>query len=451
MGAYMVRLFLFLLGYFHRGMFILAGFAGFMVLGALLLMLPVAQTGARDIRFIDALFVSVSAVSVTGMGLIDLKTDLTIFGQLIMLFMIQVGGLGIMTIMAIMGISAGRRIRLQERLLISDSFNLQTPSGMVMLVRKIIFMTFLIEFISGTLLAFHFYGEMGPIGIYYGYWHAVSAFCNCGLDLFGEGGFSPFIQDPFVCVVVIVTMLLGGIGFVVIDDVWKKRSWKHLSLNSKMVLSAEMAFTFFGAAIFFMIDRNNPRTMGDLNFGMEILNSIFMSVSSRLAGFTTFDIVDVSISTQLIVMFLMFTGSAPVSTGGGVRTTTMMVIFLSVLSWIRGKRDVVVFHKKIDDRFISKAFHVFTLSFVLTFLTTFLLLLADTNGFRLEEVLFESVSAFSTVGFSVGLTEKWNDLSKLILILAMYIGRIGVMALVLTFAERERGRIKYPTENVIIG
>lgn len=447
----MIQSLLFVFGRFQRGVLILSGFAVFMVIGALLLMLPAAQTGTREIGFIDALFTSVSAVSVTGMSLINMREDLTLFGQLLMLFMIQVGGLGIMTIMAIMGISTGRRIRLQERLLIRDSFNLQTPSGMVLLVRKIIAMTFFVEFVSGTLLAIHFYREMGPAGIYYGYWHAVSAFCNCGLDLFGTGGFSPFARDPFVCAVVIVTMLLGGIGFVVIDDVLRKRSWSHLSLNSKLVLTAELFFTLFGAVVFFIMDRNNPRTMGDMNVFMEVLNSLFMSISSRLAGFTTFDIVDVSISTQLIVMLLMFTGSAPVSTGGGVRTTTVMIIFLSVLSWIRGKQDVVVFHKRISERSISKAFHIFTLSFALTFLTIFLLLLFDTRGFRLEEVLFEGVSAFSTVGFSVGLTDQWNDFCKIILIFAMFIGRIGVMTLVLAFAERHQGQVRYPTENVVIG
>lgn len=447
----MIQSLLLIFGRFQRGALILSGFAVFMLVGALLLMLPAAQTGARPIGFVDALFTAVSAVSVTGMSLINLQEDLTLFGQLLMLLMMQVGGLGIMTIMAIMGISTGRRIRLQERLLISDSFNLQTPSGMVLLVRKIIAMTFLVEFVSGTLLSIHFCQDMGPVGIYYGYWHAVSAFCNCGLDLFGNGGFSPFARDPFVCAVVSATMLLGGIGFVVIDDVVTKRSWSHLSLNTKLVLTAELFFTLFGAVVFFLMDRNNPRTMGDMNVFMEILNSFFMSISSRLAGFTTFDIADVSLSTQLIVMLLMFTGAAPVSTGGGVRTTTVLVMFLSVLSWLRGREDVVVFHKRIDERFISKAFHVFTLSLALTFLTVFLLLLFDTQGFRLEEVLFEGVSAFSTVGFSVGLTDRWNDFCKIVLIFSMFIGRIGVMTLALTFAERHQGQIRYPTENVVIG
>lgn len=447
----MLKTILAFLGRFPRGALILLGFAGFMLFGAGLLMLPLSQSGGQSLRFLDALFMSVSAVSVTGMGLIDMKEDLSVFGQLVMLFLIQVGGLGIMTIMAIMGISAGRRIRLQERLLISDSFNLGAPSGMVTLVRKIVVMTLAVEFISGTLLAAHFVRFFGPVGIYYGYWHAVSAFCNCGMDILGEQGFKPFSRDPFVCVVVICTMILGGVGFMVIDDVLQKRAWKHLTLHTKLVLTAEGVFTFFGAAVFFLMDRNNPQTLGDMNVFMEILNSLFMSVSSRLAGFTTFEIADVNISTQFIVICLMFVGAAPISTGGGVRTTTMAVIFLSVLSWIRGKRDVVIFHKRVDDQTIAKAFHVFTLSFLMTLLTAFLLMLFETRGYRLEEVLFESVSAFSTVGFSVGLTEKWNDMCKIILILAMFVGRIGVMTLVLAFAEREQGRIKYPSEKVIIG
>lgn len=440
-----------LLGGMHRAVLILLFFAFVMLCGAFLLLLPVSQTGAREIGFLDALFTSVSAVSTTGMMLISPKEDLSVFGQLVLLVMMQIGGLGIMTMMAVAVIFSGRRIRLQERLLISDSFNLQTPSGMVMLVRKIVIMTLVVEFAAGTLLAVHFARLFGPVGIYLGYWHAVSAFANCGLDIFGELGFAPFARDPFACVVLCATMFLGGLGFIVIDDILRKREWRHLSLNSKLVLTAEAGFTAAGAVIFFLMDRNNPQTLGHLSFGMEILNSLFMSISSRMAGFSTFRITDVSISTQLVMIFLMFVGAAPVSTGGGVRSSTMLIIFLSLAGWIRGKKDVVIFRKRIEDESISKAFHLVTLSFVLTFLTAFLLISFDTRGFRLEEILFESFSAFSTVGFSVGLTEHWNEMCKIILILAMFIGRIGVMTLVLTFMEREHGRIRYPSEKVIVG
>ena len=217
----------------HRGVLICGGFALFMVFGALLLMLPFSTTGNAEVSFVDALFMSVSVVSVTGMSMFDVRTDFTIFGQLVILFLMQVGGLGIMTIMAMVGISTGRKIRLQERLLIRDSFNLQTPSGMVMLVRKIIFMTLLVEFISGTLLAVYFYFKFGPMGIYLGYWHAVSAFTNCGLDIMGaNAGFAKMAADPFVSTVIVVTMFLGGVGFMAADDFLRHRSWSGLSLNS---------------------------------------------------------------------------------------------------------------------------------------------------------------------------------------------------------------------------
>ena len=434
-----------------RAGLILLGFALFMLVGAFLLWLPISQTGARDISFLDALFTAVSAVSVTGMTLFSLRDDLSLFGQLVVLVMMQVGGLGVMTIMATMVIYAGRHVRLRERLLLSDSFNLESPSGMVALVRKIIRLTIFIEFVSGTLLGAYFYTEFGAIGFYYGYWHAVSAFCNCGLDLFGDAGFGAYARHPYVGMVVVATMLLGGIGFMVIDDVQKKRNWKRLSLNTKLVLVAELVFTTLGSIAFFCFDVSHPELMGEMASHDVGMNSFFMSVSSRMGGFMTFDPGALSGATKLCVMVLMFIGAAPVSTGGGIRTTTMMIIILSLYAWVRGKQNVVIFHRRIGDSYVSKAFQVFTLSTALIFLTTFLLLIFDTSGSGLDVILFESVSAFSTVGFSAGLNGELSNACKVILIFAMFIGRIGVMTMVLTFADRHQGRIGYPTENVTIG
>ena len=225
----------------HRGVLICGGFAVFMLFGALLLMLPISQTGTKEVSFLDALFMSVSIVSVTGMSMFDLKTDFTIFGQLVVLFLMQVGGLGIMTMMAMVGISRGRKIRLQERLLIRDSFNLQTPSGMVMLVRKIILMTLSIEFCAGSILAAYFFTQNGWIGIYQGYWHAVSAFTNCGMDIMGNDvGFAGMAANPLVSTVVCISMFLGGVGFIALDDLLRHHSWSALTLNSKFILVMEM-------------------------------------------------------------------------------------------------------------------------------------------------------------------------------------------------------------------
>ena len=250
----------------HRGVFICGGFALFMLLGALLLMIPWAQTGRQSVSFVDALFLSVSAVSVTGMSMFDLRNDFTIFGQMVILVLMQVGGLGIMTMMAWFSISTGRKIRLQERLLIRDSFNLQTPSGMVMLVRKIIFMTLIVEFTAGTLLAGYFYPSYGINGIYMGYWHSVSAFTNCGMDIMGaDVGFSEMAVDPFVSTVIAVTMFLGGVGFMVIDDVWHHHRWGELSVNTRLILCLEIVLILLGVLVFLALEGSNPETLGNLS------------------------------------------------------------------------------------------------------------------------------------------------------------------------------------------
>ncbi len=436
----------------HRGVLICGGFALFMFLGAFLLMLPIAQTGTREVSFVDALFMSVSIVSVTGMSMFDLKTDFTLFGQLVILFLMQVGGLGIMTMMAMVSISAGRKIRLQERLLISDSFNLQTPSGMVMLVKKIVFLTLSIECIAGTILAVYFGLDRGWLGVYQGYWHAVSAFTNCGMDIMGSDvGFAGMSADPLVSTVISITMLLGGIGFIVLDDVLRNRAWVRLTLNSKFILLMEGILIPVGFVVFFLLEGDNPATLGHLSLAEKWQSAFFMSISSRLAGFALFDIHSMMSATVLIVMAYMFIGAAPVSTGGGIRTTTIGLLLLSLWSWVRGRRDVVLFHKQVAPECLVKASNVFTLAVLLTFLTALLVFLLEPAHFNFEDALFEAVSAFSTVGFSMGLTSEWNTSCKLVLMAAMFIGRIGVMTLAITFAGRPGSQLKYPKENIVVG
>ncbi len=436
----------------HRGVLICGGFALFMLFGALLLMLPISQTGTKAVSFVDALFMSVSIVSVTGMSMFDLKTDFTLFGQLVILFLMQVGGLGIMTMMAMVSISAGRKIRLQERLLISDSFNLQTPSGMVMLVKKIVFLTLSIELIAGTILAAYLSIDHGWSGIYQGYWHAVSAFTNCGMDIMGsEVGFAGMSANPLVGTVISITMFLGGIGFIVLDDVLRNRSWARLALNTKFILVMEAILIPVGFVVFFLLEGDNPATLGHLTTTEKWQSAFFMSISSRLAGFALFDIHSMMSATVLIVMAYMFIGAAPVSTGGGIRTTTIGLLILSLWAWIRGHRNVVLFHKQVAPECLVKASNVFTLAILLTFLTALLVFLLEPTHFNFEDALFEAVSAFSTVGFSMGLTNEWNTSCKLVLMAAMFIGRIGVMTLAITFAGHHHSQIKYPKENIVVG
>lgn len=436
----------------HRGVLICGGFALFMLLGAILLMMPFAQSGTRSISFIDALFMSVSIVSVTGMSMFDLGRDFSLAGQLIILFMMEVGGLGVMTIMAMVSISAGRRIRLQERLLIRDSFNLQSPSGMVMLVRKIILWTFMVELVSGILLSVYFYFKFGLKGIYLGFWYAVSSFTTCGLDLVGDGiGFPDMAADSFASTVILITMFLGGIGFLALDDVITHRRWSKLSFNTKFVFTLEAILIPLGVIVFYLLEGDNPATLGRLGTLEKWQSAFFMSLSTRLAGFAVFDIHAMMNSTVLMVMVFMIIGGSPISTAGGIRTTTMGLLILSMYAWIRGRREVVIFHKQVDPKDLVKASNVFTLAMVLTFLTAFLIFLLEPSDFNFENALFESVSAFSTVGFSMGLTGEWNTPCKIVLIGAMYIGRIGVMTLAIAFAGHHNSSMKYPKENVVIG
>lgn len=434
----------------HRGVLLCGGFLAIMLLGAVLLMLPISQTGAAKVSFIDAFFMSVSTVSVTGMSMFDISRDFTVFGQLVFLVLMEIGGLGVMTMMALFSISTGRRIRLKERLLLRDSFNLQTPSGMVALVKKIIVLTFTIEFISGTLMGIYFCFLYGPVGLYMGYWHAISSFTTCGLDLMG-GNFAAVARDPFVSVVTVVTMFLGGVGFLVLDDVVRKRSWAALSLNSKLILTMEAILIPLGVVVYYFLEGNNPATLGAFGPVEKWQGALFMSVASRLSGFSLFDIHAMMNSTVIVVMLFMIIGGAPVSTGGGIRTTTVGILLLQLWAWARGKRSVVIFHKQVAFTSLLKASNVFTLCVLLLFLTAFLLFFFEPVHFLFEDVVFEAVSAFSTVGFSMGLTTAWNTPCKLILMAAMFIGRIGILTLAIAFARNDHERVKYPEENVVVG
>lgn len=448
----MTHKFMFLFSRLHRGVLIAGAFAFFMLLGALLLMLPISQTGRSEVGFIDALFLSVSSVSVTGMGMFSIANDFSLFGQLVILVLMQVGGLGIMTVMALVGISTGRKIRLQERLLIRDSFNLQTPSGMVNLVRQIVFMTFTVEFISGLLLSAYFCMDYGARGIYMGFWQAVSCFTTAGFNLMSDdASFAALTTDPYVSSVMILTTLIGAMGFVTISDIVTKRRWSRLSLNSKLVLTMEAILIPSALVIFYLLEGNNPATLGGMDTASKLQSSFFMAICSRSAGFAVFDLTALTDSATLFVMLLMFIGSAPVSTGGGLRTTTVAILFLSVYYWVRGRGEVVVFHKRINPVSVRKASNIFTVWVVFIFITLFCVFLFEPRRFDFADALFESISAFSTVGFSMGLTGAWNVPCKLVLIVAMFVGRIGIMTLALSFADRSARRISYPSENVLIG
>lgn len=438
----------------NRSVLILFSFCAVIVMGTFLLMLPIAHTNGQWLPLIDALFTATSAACVTGLSVLDVGKDLTIFGQIVLIILIQIGGVGLMTITTLFSVGLGKRINIGQRLLIQESLNRGTPEGVIRMALDIIKYTLVIEFFFGTILAFYFYEVLGTgvKALYWGYWHAISAFSNAGFDLLGEfASLTDFRGNVVVNFIFMALILLGGLGFTVIGDVYRNGSWRYYSLNTKIVLVVNTVLLFGGALLFWLLEHNNPATLGYLSSGERWLASFFQSVSARTAGFNTIDIGALGGAALTMMMVLMFIGASSTSTGGGIKTTTFAVLLMSTLALLRGKKEVVIFNRRIDTATINKSNSIFVLAQLWLVFAFFLLLTFDTNGHGYELILFELVSAFSTTGLSVGITVEWNTWCKLILIATMYIGRIGILTFSMSFFNKKIDRIRYPAENILIG
>lgn len=439
---------------FNRSAVILFSFAAVIVVGTMLLMLPVAHVNGQWLPFIDALFTATSAACVTGLSVIDTGRDLSIFGQLVLIILIQIGGVGLMTITTLFSIGLGKRINIGQRLLIQESLNQVAPEGVIRMALDILKYTFIIEFIFGSVLAFYFYEVLGVVdkALYWGYWHAISAFSNAGFDLLGNYESLTIFRDNLaVNLIFMILIILGGLGFTVIGDIHHKRNWRYLSLHTKIVLTVNTALLVGGALLFWILETNNPATLGAMPLGEQWLTSCFQSVAARTAGFNTIDISLLGGATLTLIMTLMFIGASSTSTGGGIKTTTFAVLLMSTLALLRGKKDVVIFHRRIDSATVNKSNSIFVLAQLWLVFAFFLLLAFDTNDHSYELILFELLSAFSTTGLGVGITLEWNTWCKLILIATMYIGRIGILTFSMSFFNKKVDRIRHPAENILIG
>lgn len=428
------------------------GFASVIFLGALLLMLPIAATPNQpQLSFIDALFTATSAVCVTGLIVVDTGTYFSTFGQFVIIGLIQIGGLGIMTMATLMALIMRRRIQLKERLLIQESLNQLTMSGVVRLTRKIIINTLLVEFIGGTILALRWYPDWGLDGIYYGYWHAVSAFCNAGFDLFGHfSSLTAYVGDWTVNLVITSLIIIGGIGFTVMFEVGNFRRWRDFSLHTKLVLAMTAGILVSSTVIIFFLEYSNPATLGDLPASTQWLASYFQAVTTRTAGYNTLDIGALQDVTLFFMVILMFIGASPASTGGGIKTTTTGLMLAAIWALIRGRRDVELFERRIPSLLIYKAFAIYFISATLVIVVTMMLSITESAPFL--RLLFEVVSAFGTVGLSTGITPTLSAHAKCWLIVTMFAGRVGPVTLALAFAMRSsHGKVQYPEGKVSIG
>ena len=427
------------------------GFAALILFGALLLTLPQATQDGLGLPFLNAAFTATSAVCVTGLVVVDTGTTFTLFGQLVILFLIQVGGLGFMTFATLFAMILGKRITLKERLLLQEALNQISVEGIVRLTKSVLQISFAIEAIGAVILTLRWYSDFGwSKSLYYGVFHSISAFNNAGIDLFGNfSSLTAFVGDPIVNITIMLLIICGGLGFLVLADLLEHR--KKFRLHTKIVLQVSGVLILLGAVFIFIMEFTNPKTLGPLPLGTKVLAAFFQSVSPRTAGFNTINLAGMYDTTLLSMIVLMFIGASPGGTGGGIKTTTFISIVLSVLSTYRSDPHVVFEGRTLPKEVIQKAWAITTSAAFLIFLI--LSILSYTENSDLLTVLFEVTSAFGTVGLSLGITPTLSAVGKMAIILTMFVGRVGplTLAFVLSQKANKQAHIKYPDERIMIG
>lgn len=432
---------------------LVCGFGAIIFLGTLLLSLPVSTVDAKGLSFLDALFTATSATCVTGLVVVDTGDTFTRFGEMVILSMIQVGGLGFMSFATLLAFILGKRISFKERLIIQESLNNANVEGIVRLVKRIFIFTAVVEITGGIILSLRFSQEMAAgKAIYFGFFHAVSNFNNAGFDLMGGfRGLTAYAEDPVVNLTVITLISLGGIGFIVMNELFDHRRTRRLSLQSKIVLAISAALVFGGALLIFMLEYNNPYTLKPMTMTGKMFGAFYQAVTPRTAGSNTLNIPDLKQSTLFLIIFLMFIGASPGSTGGGIKTTTFAVLIGAVKSQIRGREDVTFFDRRMDPGIISKSLTVTLISLFLVVLITMVLTITE-EGKDFLMIFFETVSAFSTVGLSMGLTPELSSFGKILITITMFAGRIGPLTLAFAIAKkRKEDHYRYPAGKVMIG
>lgn len=439
---------------------ITAGFLFIILLGAAILSLPISSQIGQGTNFVDSLFTATSAVCVTGLVVFDTATHWSLFGKVVIISLIQIGGLGFMTIATMISLIRGKKINLKERLLIQESLNQIDLSGIVSLTRKIILMVLAIECIGGILLSISFIPKFGIItGLAYGFFHSISAFCNAGFDLMGSisGEFSSltsFYDNSFIMITVSLLIILGGLGYPVILDVLKNKRFSKLNVHSKLVIVSTAILLLIGFVFILGVEYNNPDTLGNMNMKGKVLSSIFQTSTLRTAGFNSIDLGLTKEPTIFLMVMLMLIGASPASTGGGIKTTTVAILFLTVKDFLCGKDEIHIFERSISSEAIKKAIVIFFIAIFIFIVGT--LALSITNPqFSLIECVFEVISAYATVGLSIGGSPNLNTIGKFIIMILMFLGRVGSLTiftaiLSINIVKKDKN-IKRPKGKIIIG
>ncbi|WP_442594149.1 TrkH family potassium uptake protein [Neobacillus sp. D3-1R] len=422
-------------------------FLFFISIGTLLLKLPISTT--HPIRWIDASFISVSAMTVTGLATVDPGSTFTLFGQIVIMILIQLGGLGIMSFAVLIFIMLGKKIGIKQRLVMQQALNQINIGGVIKLVRNLFFFSLTIELIAMILLALRWIPEFGwKKGLFYSLFHSVSAFNNAGFALWPDN-LMQYAGDPVINIVISSLFILGGLGFTVLADLKDKGTFSKLSLHSKMMIVGTLIINVLSMFFVFVLEYSNPKTIGNLSLFDKLWTSYFQAVSPRTAGFNTLDIGSLHESTIFLIIILMFIGAGSASTGGGIKLTTFMVICLSTISFIKGRYDIRLFRKNIPSSYIAKVLAIAMTSVVTVVASLFVLNIIETLPFL--TLLFEVVSAFGTVGLTMGITPSLSLLGKLVIIVVMFVGKLGPLTLAFLMAKPQKPPFKYPDEDILTG
>lgn len=439
---------------------IMLSFLSAIIIGSILLSLPISSASNKAVSYIDALFTATTATCVTGLVTLPTVTAWSTFGHIIILILIQIGGLGIITIMSGFMIILHRKLGIGDRLLLKDAFNLNSLSGLVRFVKKVLLGTFAVETAGALAYMTVFVPEYGAKGIWISVFTSVSAFCNAGIDIMAEDSLCSYANNPIINIVTSLLIILGGLGYIVwwdfiriikLKKIKAPKAFKHLTLQSKIAVFTTVLLILGGGLLIFIFEYNNPLTIGNCSLFDKIQISLFQSVTTRTAGFASVPQENLTNPSAIICLLLMFIGGSPVGTAGGIKTVTIAVLIASAISTIKNRNEVTLFGRSIQKQAINKAIAVISMSFVIMFIST--VLLSAVSDAPALDIFYETVSATATVGLTRSLTSQLNFWGKIIIICTMYLGRIGPISLAIAFNLRKESKniIKNPSEEISVG
>ncbi|WP_346939007.1 TrkH family potassium uptake protein [uncultured Clostridium sp.] len=429
------------------------GFFIVIFIGGTILSLPISSANGEATNFLDSLFTATSATCVTGLVTVDTGTHWNLFGQTVIMILIEIGGLGFMSFATFISVLIGRRITLKSRLLMQEAMNTFNIQGLVKMLKKVMLFTFIIQFIGALILSTQLIPEFGVArGLYISIFSSISTFCNAGFDLFGNfNSYTGYYDNSIILLTVSALIAIGGLGFIVLLDLYNYRNTKKLSLHSKLVLLITTILIVGGTIVMFILEYNNPNTIGNMNFKDKIVNSIVASISPRTAGINSIPIDKMTTTSKFVTVILMFIGGSPGSTAGGLKTSTLGIILCTAISVIRGKENADIFGRTIPRGLQLKAITLLIIGMGLVMTVTMMLTIAEPNEAFLD-VLYEATSAFGTVGLTTGVTQRLSEPGKIIIITLMYLGRVGPLTVVMAIVSRKKGaNYKYPEGKILIG